>query len=88
MMYLSAIRAQYRDFAKKFVKNEQGVTAIEYAIVAAGVATVMLVIFKSDGPVATMLDDVFNNLKDRISTVISEAGTGSAGSAGSTGGNS
>ena len=79
MMYLSAIRAQYRDFAKKFVKNEQGVTAIEYAIVAAGVATVMLVIFKSDGPVATMLDDVFTNLKTRISTVISEAGTGSTG---------
>ena len=43
MMYLSAVRTQVRNFANKFIKNESGVTAIEYAIVAA----VLLVIFDS-----------------------------------------
>lgn len=84
MMYLSAIRAQYRDFAKKFVKNEQGVTAIEYAIVAAGIATVMLFIFRESGPVSTMLNTVFTNLETRISGVITAAGTTTGGTTGGT----
>ncbi|OCG40141.1 hypothetical protein A9G25_08640 [Gilliamella sp. Bif1-4] len=74
-MYLSAIRAQARNFLGKFVKNEQGVTAIEYAIVAAGVATVVFVVFKGDGPVATMLSDVFSTLKDKVTTTISAVST-------------
>lgn len=75
MMYLSAIRAQARNFLGKFVKNEQGVTAIEYAIVAAGVATVVFVVFKGDGPVATMLSDVFATLKNKVTTTISAVST-------------
>lgn len=70
MMYLSAIRTQARTFLGKFVKNEQGVTAIEYAIVAAGVATVVFVVFKSDGPVASMLSNVFDTLKTKVTTTI------------------
>jgi pilus assembly protein Flp/PilA len=75
MMYLSALRAQARNFAGRFVKNEKGVTAIEYAVVAAGVAAVVLVIFKKDsGPVYSMLYDVFTNLKNRL---VSTIGSGS-----------
>ena len=44
MLYLSAVRAQARNFANKFIKNERGVTAIEYAVVAAGVSAVVLAI--------------------------------------------
>ena len=72
MLYLSAARAQVRNFASKFIKNERGVTAIEYAIVAAGVSAVILVIFAKDkGPVKDMLTNVFDSLKTRLSGVIS-----------------
>ncbi|MFQ0994486.1 Flp family type IVb pilin [Gilliamella sp. BG2] len=78
MMYLSAIRAQARNFLGKFVKNEQGVTAIEYAIVAAGVATVVFVVFKGDGPVATMLSEVFDSLKEKVTGTINATQTPTA----------
>ena len=72
MLYLSAARAQVRNFASKFIKNERGVTAIEYAIVAAGVSAVILVIFNKDtGPVSQMLDGVFNTLKTKLISIIS-----------------
>ncbi|NUE96385.1 Flp family type IVb pilin [Gilliamella sp. ESL0232] len=75
-MYLSAIRAQTRNFLGKFVKNEKGVTAIEYAIVAAGVATVVFVVFKGDGPVASMLSNVFSTLKTKVISTINTVSTG------------
>lgn len=75
-MYLSAIRSQARNFLGKFVKNEQGVTAIEYAIVAAGVATVVFVVFKGDGPVASMLSNVFSTLKTKVISTINAVSTG------------
>ncbi|MCX8649055.1 Flp family type IVb pilin [Gilliamella sp. B2776] len=72
MMYLSAVRAQVRNFANKFIKNERGVTAIEYAIVAAGVSSVILVIFNSSGgPVYDMLSNVFDKLSTKLSNIIS-----------------
>ncbi|MCT6867254.1 MAG: Flp family type IVb pilin [Gilliamella apicola] len=71
MMYLSAVRAQVRSFAGKFIKNERGVTAIEYAIVAAGVSAVLLVIFNKDnGPVKNMLHGVFTSLQSKLSTIM------------------
>ena len=71
-MYLSAVRAQVRSFADKFIKNERGVTAIEYAIVAAGVSAVLLVIFdKANGPVYKMLYSVFTTLQAKLSAIIS-----------------
>ena len=72
MMYLSAVRAQVRSFAGKFIKNERGVTAIEYAIVAAGVSAVLLVIFNKDnGPVKNMLNGVFTSLQSKLSGILS-----------------
>ena len=71
MMYLSAVRAQFRNFANKFIKNERGVTAIEYAIVAAGVSAVILVIFNgTSGPVHDMLTNVFNTLRFKLISII------------------
>ncbi|MCO6544846.1 MAG: Flp family type IVb pilin [Gilliamella sp.] len=74
MMYLSTVRAKTRNFLGKFVKSERGVTAIEYAIVAAGVAVVVMVIFKGDGPVANMLSNTFSTLKDKMADIIGEVG--------------
>ena len=73
-MYLSVVQVKLRHFASKFIKNERGVTAIEYAIVAAGVSAVVLVIFGDSGPVKSMLNDVFTQLSARLSTVISDTG--------------
>ncbi|WP_198228785.1 MULTISPECIES: Flp family type IVb pilin [unclassified Gilliamella] len=71
MMYLSAVRAQFKNFANKFIKNERGVTAIEYAIVAAGVSAVILVIFNgTGGPVHDMLNNVFNTLRFKLISII------------------
>ena len=71
MMYLSAVRAQVRSFAGKFIKNERGVTAIEYAIVAAGVSAVLLVIFNKDnGPVKNMMNGVFTALQSKLSGIL------------------
>ena len=72
MLYLSAVRAQARNFANKFIKNERGVTAIEYAIVAAGVSAVVLVIFKGTqgSPVYDMLQDVFSSLQSKLTGII------------------
>ena len=71
MMYLSAVRAQFRNFANKFIKNERGVTAIEYAIVTAGVSAVILVIFNgSGGTVYRMFNNVFNTLRFKLISII------------------
>ena len=68
MMYLSAVRAQLRYLASKFIKNELGVTAIEYAVVAAGVSAVVLIIFKGEesGPVYDMFVKIFRTLKYKL----------------------
>ena len=68
MMYLSAVQAQLKYLASKFIKNELGVTAIEYAIVAAGVSAVVLVIFKGaeGSPVYDMFFYVFRTLKYKL----------------------
>ncbi|NUF48511.1 Flp family type IVb pilin [Gilliamella sp. ESL0250] len=79
-MYLSAVHAQVRNALGKFVKSEQGVTAIEYAIVAAGVAAVVLAIFKGDsGPVHDMLQSVFSSLKNKLTSTIGAAISGTPG---------
>ncbi|MFQ1055491.1 Flp family type IVb pilin [Gilliamella apicola] len=71
MMYLSAVRAQVRNFAGKFIKNERGVTAIEYAIVAAGVSAVLLVIFdKYNGPVYKLFNSVFTALEAKLLSIM------------------
>lgn len=57
-------------YTKKFARNQEGVTAIEYAIVAAGVATVVMVVFSNSGPVAGMLNNTFNALGSKLANVI------------------
>lgn len=55
---------------KNFFKKEEGVTAVEYAIVVAGVAAVVLVVFGKDGAVQNLLTGVFNDLEKKINTLI------------------
>ena len=48
-----------RGVIEHFKKNEKGVTAVEYALVVAGVAGIVSIIFGTKGPVNTMLTDIF-----------------------------
>ncbi|VUS64994.1 Flp family type IVb pilin [Klebsiella spallanzanii] len=52
---------------RRFFKDEQGVTAVEYAIVLAGVAAVVAVIFGQDGTVQQMLEGIFSSVESRVS---------------------
>ncbi|MBG6249430.1 MULTISPECIES: Flp family type IVb pilin [Symbiopectobacterium] len=52
-------------------KNDQcGVTAVEYAIVAAGIAAVVTVIFGENGPVREMLSGIFTKIKTTVESSV------------------
>ena len=50
---------------KKFMQDESGVTAIEYGILAAGVAVVIGALVSSDGTFSKTLDSLFDNILDQ-----------------------
>jgi pilus assembly protein Flp/PilA len=54
---------------KNFFKREDGVTAIEYAVVVAGVAVVVIAVFGSNGPVKEALDNVFAQLQTKLNSL-------------------
>jgi pilus assembly protein Flp/PilA len=54
---------------KNFFKREDGVTAIEYAVVVAGVAVVVIAVFGSNGPVKEALDNVFKQLQTKLDSL-------------------
>lgn len=53
-----------------FKRNEQGVTAVEYAIVIAGVAAVVSVVFGSGGSVQSTLTSVFTAVTTKITGLV------------------
>lgn len=56
-------------FLEEFKNDERGVTAIEYAIVAVAVATVVAVVFGTDA--GGTLGTVITTLLNKVSTIIS-----------------
>lgn len=52
---------------RKFLSEEDGVTALEYGLLAAIVAGVIVLAFK--GPLTTLFGDIFT----KLSTVVSES---------------
>jgi len=52
----------------KFIKNKQGSNAVEYAIISASIATMILVIFKSESghSIYDLLSSVFETIKSKI----------------------
>ena len=63
------------NFMKKLVSDERGVTAVEYAVVAAGVVAVVSVIFAKDGIVEQTIEGVFTNMQATIDSLMT-GGTG------------
>lgn len=51
---------------RNFAHSEKGVTAVEYAIVIAGVAAVVAVIFGKDGTVQNMLTHIFDGVQSKV----------------------
>lgn len=64
---------------KKYLRKNDGVTAVEYAIVVAGVAAIVIAIFGTGGPVEDVLKTTFTTLKTKVNGLI--AGGGGGGSA-------
>lgn len=48
---------------KTFLRDEEGAVAIEYALVAAGIAAVVLAFFSSGGSFGTLLTALYNKIK-------------------------
>lgn len=57
---------------KDFLRDESGVTAIEYGILAAGVAVVIGALVSSDGTFSKTLDSLFDNILDQLPQESSE----------------
>ncbi len=70
---LIEICAKTRRFLNRFRKDQAGVTAIEYAIVAVAISGAVALAFKGDGD-----DGLAQGLKNSIDTVVAEIG-GTAG---------
>lgn len=51
---------------KDFIAGEQGVTAIEYGVLAAAMAAAISLIFGADGTFVTALKNRFNGIADQI----------------------
>ncbi|EKG7413450.1 Flp family type IVb pilin [Salmonella enterica] len=59
---------------KKYIRTDDGVTAVEYAIVVAGVAAIVITIFGTGGPVEDVLNTTFTTLKSKITSAIGGSG--------------
>ncbi|WP_238786499.1 Flp family type IVb pilin [Gilliamella sp. ESL0250] len=70
---ISAVNILVGSFLAKFVQNKQGVSAIEYAIISAGITTMVLTIFKGQQGflVYDMFNSVFSSLKDKLAVIAS-----------------
>lgn len=64
---------------KKYLRTNDGVTAVEYAIVVAGIAAIVLFIFGDTGPVKSMLNDTFTNLETKVSSALNGGSGGGGG---------
>lgn len=55
----------------EFKKDEKGVTAVEYAVVIAGVTILVLAIFGGNGPVNNMLTSIFSQVSSTVTSAVS-----------------
>lgn len=58
-----------KNLLQALVKNERGVTSIEYGIVAAGLAVAIGALVSSDGAFTKAINDIFNNVINAVPKV-------------------
>ncbi|MBY3787042.1 Flp family type IVb pilin [Photobacterium carnosum] len=56
-----------RAFFSKFQKNERGVTAIEYGLIAIAMAALLTVVFTKSGGITDKMKTGFNSIESSIS---------------------
>lgn len=56
---------------EKFIKDQRGVTAVEYAILAVAMSAIVLAVFKNAG-LNEALDDAMTEIKNAITSAASE----------------
>ena len=57
-----------------FKKDERGVTAIEYGLIALAMATFIILVFGNDGGFIAQLKAKFDSLKDSVSGFVPNGG--------------
>lgn len=57
------------NFLKNFFVEEEGASAVEYGVVVALIALLLLVVFASDGPLAGALESLFQTVEDNVAQV-------------------
>jgi pilus assembly protein Flp/PilA len=50
----------------RFAKDESGATAIEYGLIAAGLAVVIIAVFSKGGKFGTTLEDLFTKVSTEV----------------------
>lgn len=66
---------QVVEAVRRFKMDERGVTAVEYAIVLAGVAGVVAIIFGNGGTVSTMLTGIFDSIQTNVNANLPTSNT-------------
>ncbi|MBL0406546.1 Flp family type IVb pilin [Microvirga aerilata] len=57
-----------KSLLSRFIKNESGATAIEYGLIAAGLAVIVILVFGKDGVVQEALNAAFAKVTTAIKT--------------------
>jgi pilus assembly protein Flp/PilA len=70
-MRVPAVNILIGTFLAKFIHNKQGISAIEYAIMSAGITAIVLMIFKGQqgSPIYDMFKGVFTSLQEKLAVI-------------------
>jgi pilus assembly protein Flp/PilA len=63
----------------KFLRNTSGATAIEYGLIAAGLAVVMVAVFGQNGTVDALMTTLFSVVADNVGSAAGGTGGGTGG---------
>ncbi|EKM16540.1 MULTISPECIES: Flp family type IVb pilin [Vibrio] len=69
------INSKLRNIRNKFKSDKRGVTAVEYAIIAVAMSSIILFVFK-DGTLKTTLNDAMGKISTSMESANSAGGSG------------
>ncbi|APP04629.1 Flp family type IVb pilin [Vibrio harveyi] len=72
------INSKLRNIRNKFKSDKRGVTAVEYAIIAVAMSSIILFVFK-DGTLKTTLNEAMGKISTSMESANSAGGSGNSG---------
>lgn len=69
LLNLFMLPTHLREKLYNFTRNEKGITAIEYATMAVGLAALLLILTDKGGPVYKALEAAFTSVTDQLKSV-------------------